>query len=383
MKKQKSDKYYHRIYKIFLPIFRLLAKIKYGVKKVKPKRYDEPVLFLANHTTDIDFVCLTAHIKNHSYVVCSQHVLGMGALGKLVKRCFNPITVHKGAIKQKEVMEIIRRLRAGNNVLLYPEGRLSHNGFSTDIDVAVAKLVKMAKCKVVTFRTSGGFFKQPRWQTYQNKGKLFSYGIVNEYDKNTLANMSVEQIIENIRNDLFVNAYAEQQKLMRSFKLKKGLQDVTRYYNVCPKCKGIDTLISNGDTVACSCGYSMSIDKYFYYHSEEQIVSTYPEWESLMLGVYKERFNANKGFYDNGVYLSVIQEENAKQNLVSGQLTCDVDGLYLGEYNFKFNEMEKLEILQGGSALVFTVNGAHYQLEKDKACLNKYLEFYRFATGKF
>ena len=151
--KGRTDDHYRRIYALFLPVFRIVARATYGVRVKKPRHYDEPVLILANHTSDMDFVVVASHISNHMYFVASEHVTAMGLFGKGFRAWFDPITVTKGASKTGGVMDIMRRLRRGNCVLLFCEGRLSHDGRSTYIAPATAKLAKSVKCRVVTFRS--------------------------------------------------------------------------------------------------------------------------------------------------------------------------------------------------------------------------------------
>ena len=228
-----------------------------------PVRYSEPVLILANHTSDLDFTDVAAHIANHMYFVASDHVTAMGLFGRLFERWFDPIKVTKGSSKAGGVIDIMRRLRRGNCVLLFCEGRLSHNGRSTYIAPATAKLAKSVRCKVVTFRASGGFFIEPRWQNYLNRGKLFSAGIVNEYSAAELSAMTNEEVLEHIRADLYVDAYAEQEQRMQRFKFRHGVRDITRYYDVCPRCRSVDALSTEGDgmSVRCSrCGYELTMD---------------------------------------------------------------------------------------------------------------------------
>ena len=74
--KKRSNTYYKVIYELFLPIFRIVAFFVYGVVAI-PKKYKEPILVLANHTSDMDFVVVAAHISNHMYFVCDRHVVEM------------------------------------------------------------------------------------------------------------------------------------------------------------------------------------------------------------------------------------------------------------------------------------------------------------------
>ena len=82
--KGRTDDHYRRIYALFLPIFRIVARATYGVRVKKPRHYDEPVLILANHTSDMDFVVVASHISNHMYFVASEHVTAMGLFGIVI-----------------------------------------------------------------------------------------------------------------------------------------------------------------------------------------------------------------------------------------------------------------------------------------------------------
>ena len=384
VEKRRDEAYYRRIYSLFRPLFRLVAWGAYGVWVKEPVRYSEPVLILANHTSDLDFTDVAAHIANHMYFVSSDHVTAMGLFGKLFDRWFNPIKVTKGSSKAGGVMDIMRRLRHGSTVLLFPEGRISHNGRSTGITPATAKLAKSVRCKVVTFRASGGFFIEPRWQNYLNRGKLFSAGVVHEYSPEELAAMTNEEVLERIRADLYVDAYAEQEKRMQKFSFRHGLRDITRYYNVCPKCRRVDTMAAEGEsmTVRCSgCGYELSMDEYGFFHGEGNLVRTCPDWEEIQLETYRGRFERGEFFSDEAVTLSSIGEGFEKTEIITGPLSSSAEGFKIGGELYPFHEMTPPEILSGGRRLEFTCARKSYMLEKENACLNKYVELYKWAAG--
>ena len=381
---RRPDAYYKRIYALFRPIFRAVAFFAYGVRVKRPVRYEEPVLILANHTSDLDFTDVASHISNHMYFVTSDHVTAMGLFGKYFDRWFNPIKVTKGSSKAGGVIDIMRRLRRGNCVLLFPEGRISHNGRSTYIAPATAKLAKSVKCRVVTFRASGGFFIEPRWQNYLNRGKLFSAGVVNEYSPEDLAKMTNEEILEHIRADLFVDAYAEQERLRRPFKFRHGLRDITRYYDVCPRCRGVDTLEAEGEgmTVRCrECGCELTMDELGFFHGHEGLRSCL-DWEEIQLETYRKRFENGEFFSEDGVTIYSVGEGFERTELFTGPLSSSAEGFKIGGESYAFHEMSLPEILSGGRRMEFTCGKRSYMLEKENACLNKYVELYKWATGE-
>lgn len=375
-----SDAYYARIYHGFQPLFRLVVRVLYGVHG-PVKQYHEPVLILSNHTTDLDFAVVASCIQNHLYFVCSDHITAMGAMGRFFEKYFHPIAVPKGGSKYPQVMDLIRRIRHGSSVLLFCEGRLSHNGKTTQITPAAAKLAKAARCKVVTFRTEGGFFIEPRWQTYLNLGRLFSAGVVHEYSAAEVSRMSVEEMLRHIREDLSVDAYRLQKKYRRRFYFTHGVKDITQYYDVCPRCHSVDTLSAKGMKITCRCGFRMRMDAFGFLHSDPQIVSTLPQWENLQLCEYRRRFEQGDFFRDEGVTLYSVQKGFQKKKLAEGTLAGSEKGFFLNPYTFSFSQMMLPEILNGGRQMEFTCAGEGYLLEK-RGCLNKYRDLYRWALDQ-
>ena len=374
-----SDAFYKHIYTLFKPIFKVVAYVAYGVWEHHPRHYDEPVLILANHTSDLDFLVVATHISNHMYFVSSDHVTAMGLFGWGFKHWFDPITVTKGSSKASGVIDIMRRIRRGNCVLLFCEGRISHNGKSTYITPATAKLAKKLGCKLVTFRSKGGFFIEPRWQNYLNSGKLFEAGIVHEYTPDELAAMNADELLEHIREDLYVDAYAEQEKYMRPFKFRHGVRDIIRYYDTCPRCGGLDTLAATEERVQCSCGWQLTMDEYGFFHEPEGKIRTASDWEKLQLGNYRSHFGRGDFPSENGVEIFEIGENFAQTPLSGDLLTSSAEGLEIGGLTLPFREMTPPEILSGGRRLELTCGKRSYLLHKEDACLNKYVELYKWA----
>ena len=380
--KAKSDRFYRFVFRCFRPAFLLLARIKLGVRAKHPKRYYEPILIYSNHTTDFDFMAVSAHIKNHFYFVCSQHVLGMGLFGKLFGKLFHPIPVFKGSVKGGAMLDLLRRIKRGNNILVFCEGRLSHNGKTQPFGIAAAQLAKAAKCRLVTFRTEGGFFLQPRWQKSINRGKLFSSGIVNEYSKEALAAMSDEELLGKIQKDLYTDAYEEQKKRMQPLRFKHGIGEILRYYSLCPACKTTGSLLCRDDgfTLSCSsCGYSMRWNKYGFFDGDPAYIKTPADWETLEQKTYAERFAKGDFFSDNDVTLSSTDETFQKTPLANGTLAGDSEQLSIAAFSFPYHELEGLEALAGGSSLVFTRKGEHFLLSTDGGNLAKYLYLYEWG----
>lgn len=195
--------------------------------------------------------------------------------------------------------------------------------------------------------------------------------------------MSSEEMLEHIREDLYVDAYAEQRERMQPFKFKHGIRDITRYYDVCPHCGGIDTLRAEGMEARCgSCGYLLRCDEYGFFHGSPQLISTVQDWEELQLETYRREFEAGRFFREEGVTLYELGEHFALKVLGTAELVSSADGLSIGGHSFSFRDMSVPELLSGGRRVEFSAAGKDYMLEKENACLNKYLELRRWSLER-
>ena len=381
--KVKTDNDYKKTFFFFRPLFKFVAWLKLGFKAKKVVTYDEPILIMCNHTTDLDFLVVSSLIKNHFYFVSSQHVLGLKVVGKFFEKHFNPIPVFKGTSKTKEVKEILKRIKKGNNVLIFPEGTCSFNGLSSEITEATAKLAKISGAKLVTIRIKGGFFIHPRWHKGLNKSKITSAEIVGEYSRDYLKTADVNEVLSRIQKDLYVNAYEYQKEVMQPVKFKRGLTGFTRYYNVCPHCNKTGTLKLEKNTVYCDCGFKANFDKYGFIKSDQTNLQTLYEWETHQEKIYGKMYNRGGIiFADSEVEFSVLEKAHKKSETVLTDIRVYPDKMIIGKKTFHFNEIDGVSILGGGSNFLFTVNGVHYSVYKEMKCMSKYASIYNIYKRK-
>ena len=97
-------------------------------------RYDDfsavpgPYLLLANHNMDLDPALLGVASGQDIRFVASEHVLRKGLGSWFLTCCFDPIVHTKGKLGLKSSMDILRSIRKGERVALFPEGNRSFNG---------------------------------------------------------------------------------------------------------------------------------------------------------------------------------------------------------------------------------------------------------------
>lgn len=124
----------------------------------------------------------------------------------------NPIPLPKGGTALGAVKEILKRLKQGFNVCLFPEGKRSFHGETIPASVALGKLVKRSGAALVTYKVIGGFFTYPRWARAHQRTGHVEGKVMGVYSSAELAKMDVQQITDLINRDIHENAYATQRE---------------------------------------------------------------------------------------------------------------------------------------------------------------------------
>ena len=254
-----------RYWKIIHVIGELLVKIKFGYKykKIKTEELPETYIVLANHLTDFDPIFVGVSFEKQMYFVASEHISRWGFVSKLINHIFAPITRYKGTTAASTVMEMIRKVREGKCVCMFAEGARSWDGVTAYIQPATGKVIKSAKCALVTYRIEGGYFVSPNWSEGGTRRGTINGHLVNVYTKEQIASMSVEEINKVIATDLHEDAYERQLATPMKYKGKQTAVKLENLLFICPKCGAIDSMHSKKDTVSCDkCDLTFTYNEY-------------------------------------------------------------------------------------------------------------------------
>ena len=108
---------YKLIYKTVGSLVPLILR-KYGFSTDRISKKDEPYIVVANHLTEVDMLMVAGAFSEHMYYVAGEHLLRTKA-GPKMKWAQDPIFTYKGAPSIDTMREVIRRIRAGHNVMTY------------------------------------------------------------------------------------------------------------------------------------------------------------------------------------------------------------------------------------------------------------------------
>ena len=363
-----------RAYRIMYPMARHLMKWLLNYEAVPGPKVEGPCLILSNHVTDFDPFLVGLSFPSHMYFVAGENVLRMGFLSKIAVRYASLIQRVKGTTDAEAALQILRTLKKGRNVCMFAEGNRTFTGETLPIAPATAKLVKLSRATLVTYRLVGGYLTSPRWSVHRRKGRV-SGGPVGVYSPDELKGMSEAEVLDLLRRDLYENAYETQKKDPVAYRGKALAETLETALYLCPKCHKIDTLHSQGDRFFCDCGLSMRIDEYGFFQGADLPFATPLEWDRWQTGEMEklaENLGEAAAFSDDDQTLNRKEDDHSLTQLATGTMALYRDRLTVGEHTFPLHDLRGIGLIQR-QGMVFSTADADYAITAQRLrCVRKY-----------
>ena len=378
MDRIKNHAHYKRQWALLHPLGTLIARL-FMHFRAKKENVPGPFLLLSNHLTDQDPILVGSAFRQQMYFVASEHIMRQGFISKLLEFLFSPIMRQKGGNAASTVKGIIRTLRAGCNVALFPEGNRTWDGITGPIPPATAKMARASGAYLVTYRMKGGYFTSPRWGGSRIRKGRMTGSVVGVYSPEQLKAMSSDEVYRTICADLYENAWETQAADPVIYRGKDPAERLETFLFACPECGALHSLKSEGDRINCTkCGAS---SRYLDTGLLEGAFrfKTLPEWSRWQYEKLDEII-AGCGddaiFTDDGVEIMEVSMARSGVRLGSGRLRLFRDRLELpGNIVIPGSEISGIAIRGANSCFIGTGDGKVYQLNpKADCCMEKYVE---------
>lgn len=335
------------------------VKFKFGYTYEKAKDLPETYIVLSNHTTDFDPIFVAMSFPKFMHFVASEHVARWKFLSTLINFAFAPIWRYKGSVAASTVIDVFKKVKEKKNVALFAEGARTWDGITCPILPSTGKMVKKARCGLVTYKIVGGYFASPRW-SQSNTRKGYVHGApVNIYTQEQLEEMTVDEINEAINRDLYEDAYERQMQEPKKYTGKDLAKYMENLLFICPKCGKIDTIQTCDNKVTCSaCDLSMQYDEYGMLTGNTfKTVKELADWQ---------KSEVEKAALVDAVYTAssgrLITVKKHEETLVSeGLVTLTSSSLTCGGTEIALDEINEMSI-HGRRGLVFTAQKNYYEL---------------------
>ena len=180
-------------------LFRFLYEVEIVNEQAIPPKGG--ILLAGNHSSWLDTLFLNYAIKRPLYFVTGDFIFRAPILGKLVK--------HMGAIPMKKANDedslgldtAIQKLKEGNVLCIFPEGKLSVTGELGRFRNGVSIIQKETGAKVVPFYLHGAI---DTWSHKQKKIKFFKKIIVEFGDPILPTKEKDSEIAKEIQEQVFL-----------------------------------------------------------------------------------------------------------------------------------------------------------------------------------
>ena len=251
---------------IYRPIVWFITKLKHykRVNFLKMKK-GESYIVLGNHQASLDGIFLPYSFQRHLYGVLTDSFLSKGWVAKMFKHQLGLIGKHKGAVDLKANMDMMRCIREGGSLLIFPEGNRSYGEFQFTMTDGFAKFIRFFKKPIVLFNFHGGCGVDPRFAKSRRKGPF--YGEIKRIiQPEEFANWSDEELHKVIQENLRVYD-SDSGELYKSNERAEYLE---RMFFVCPKCGKVETLYSKGNYLYCKeCGLKVEYTEDLHFKSDD------------------------------------------------------------------------------------------------------------------
>lgn len=268
---------------------------KFNFKYDAIKKLQTPFIIISNHVTNYDPILIGTSIGRNMYYVATDQIFRMGFKSKLIEFCLSPIARTKTINETQTVIKIFRRLKDKCNICIFAEGNATFDGETCEILPSIGKLVKRAGVTLVTYRFTGSYFTFPRWARFIRKGKMEGR-LVQIYNPEKIATMTENEIYEAIKKDIYVSAYAEQEKNPVVYRGKKRAEYLETALYCCPKCRQFATLKSNDDMLSCTCGFQVHYNELCYFEMPDdsppfKTITDWAKWQRKEIDALVQNFN--------------------------------------------------------------------------------------------
>lgn len=371
------------VYRVLRRILRPIVKRRLNLK-TREESIGKQFLLLSNHTTNWDPIIIALGITDHMYFVASEHIFSWGLVSRAIEALASPIPIFKGATAAGTVIEVLERIRKGHSIAIFAEGDRSFSGRTERIEPVIGKLAKNSGVSLVTFRIEGGYLTSPRWSDTFRKGRMKA-GIINVYDPVTIKSMTVQEVNEAIRNDLYEDTYVKQRIERAEYRGKNLAEHMERVLFLCPRCKSAGSMISKDDTLSCSCGLKVNMDSFGMLHGDDipfDSVTDWDMWQRTEVKGLMDMADSGTIFSDDDVNLYTIGPGHKRVFHSGGTIGMDSGSLWIGGSSFSISSIPDMAI-HGSQDLVFSCDRVNYEL-KSKKIFNawKYLLLYRTTRGR-
>lgn len=151
------------IYNIFYNLAKLFARVCFGLKIVHPERMPEsgPLILAVNHSSFFDPPLAGICSRRGVYYLARKNLLEWPFFGPMFP-AMNVIPVERDGNDMSALREVIKKIREGNGVVLFPEGTRSKDGAIQPARAGIGLVIAKTGAPVLPMRIFGAHDAFPK-----------------------------------------------------------------------------------------------------------------------------------------------------------------------------------------------------------------------------
>ena len=261
---KKPNQVFMRVGMFIVSIINRKHKVKFSYDYDPKSIKNQSVILLSSHSSRIEFMYTIYGFKRYDInVVCGyQNILQKGLYWLLIQ--FGVISKYLYQPDFVALKKMLRVLRRGGAIGLFPEGIQSTSGSTHPINPATAKFIKSSRANIVVCTTKGAYLATNRYSGERKKGYIgVEYTLL--FTPEMLEKLSEDEIYKLLLEKISYNDF-EYNKIARNKYVGKhsNAYRIDRILYKCPDCKSEHTLRVENDTVVCNhCNFSVRVNEYY------------------------------------------------------------------------------------------------------------------------
>ena len=336
--------------------FLFFRRHKIEVLDEKMKDVTAPYIMLVNHESFFDFYYVSKihHPKNPTFMA-NEHYMSRPfakrlskAIGIVPKKIFCPDMASVGGM--------MRTLKKGYPIIIFPEAKLSSDGRSNPIVEKGGAFYKKLGVDLVLVKLSGAYFAKPKWRPHSYRSNI-TVSVEQVLKKEELASMDGDALDDLIAKTLYQNASVSTKTRYRQKNRAKGLEQVL--YR-CADCGSLYTTIGRKSELVCThCGATHTLDESYHFTTEPYTIPAYYDAIRAM-----EEKEADDLCLETPVRTKIFGENGGRTRKETGICRLDPEGFHYTSESSDFTiPLEKLPAMAFSCAKEFELyyhNELHY-----------------------
>lgn len=251
-----------------------------------------PYLYLLNHVGFYDPIMVSAVMPRHIRWVAGAYLFKTKFMHWLLSDACTAIPKQQGRSDVSMVKNVLKALRNGDNVGLFPEGTRTWDGEMMPIAYKpLSKMIRMFKMPVIFVHLEGGFAHQPRWADYKRKGPT-TIKVKHVLTAEEIALMDLDTLQATVEKYMHFSNDEWKSSVNYDYKCPKRAEGLQRLFYLCPSCKSLDSMFTKDNKIICrKCNTVTVLDDKDNLTSIDvpfTRMSQWHEWESAELMNIKE-----------------------------------------------------------------------------------------------